>query len=218
LGAAILIHIGITLWIILGIVHQVEASEFFSKQTGLSCNECHFRIPRLNEMGERFKNNGYSLVKKDPAPIKPATPQADAQSTPVLKTPGSTDEKSKENKANSIPPPLPAVKTEYLYRGQSDKGSYVFSDKPLNIPATIQSRDAAKSRAVSLEKNATGARSVVKRTVKPKSAASDKARPLTYEECMEKILINVERPKNADDMLVLFARAENACALYDSTR
>ena len=116
------------------------------------------------------------------------------------------------------PPPPPAAKPVYLYSWQLDNGSYFFSDNPSNIPAIVKTGKAGKSRTVSRKKGAIGSRSVAKRVFTPKAVASSKARPITYEECMEKILINTESPNNADDMLAIFVRAENACALYGPTR
>ena len=45
--------------LMLCIAHDVDAKDIYSTWTGLSCNGCHSRIPRLNEMGQRYKSNGY---------------------------------------------------------------------------------------------------------------------------------------------------------------
>lgn len=233
-NSARLIHIGITLLMILGIVPQAEAREYFSKQTGLACNECHLRIPRLNELGQRFKDNGYSLEKKAPAPSEAEPAQADAQASPELPAPGKIDEKSKDVTA----PPPPAAKTEYLYKWQTDNGSYVFTDNPLRIPDTDKSGDEpksakaarkkvsdnlgnnkqAKDRAVVRKKGILSTQGIAGQRLTSETAVSEKASPQTYEECMGRLLIDAEPPSNADDMMELFRSAENACARFDSKR
>ncbi len=80
--------------LMLCMAHDVEAKDIYTTRTGLSCDWCHSRIPRLNEMGERYKSNGYSLEDKAPAPSEATPPQTDAQSTPELKSQEKTGDMS----------------------------------------------------------------------------------------------------------------------------
>jgi hypothetical protein len=47
---------------------SAEATPNFARQTGKSCNFCHAGVPRLNDTGLAFKNNGFVLPQSDKAP------------------------------------------------------------------------------------------------------------------------------------------------------
>jgi hypothetical protein len=41
------------------------ATAQFARQTGRSCNVCHSGVPRLNDTGLAFKNNGFRFPDSD---------------------------------------------------------------------------------------------------------------------------------------------------------
>lgn len=43
-----------------------QANPIFARQTGFSCNTCHFQhVPKLNAFGRQFKAGGYSLTRQE---------------------------------------------------------------------------------------------------------------------------------------------------------
>ncbi len=49
-----------------GLAAPAEANPLFARQTGLSCNTCHFQhFPKLNAFGRRFKADGYTLTRQE---------------------------------------------------------------------------------------------------------------------------------------------------------
>jgi hypothetical protein len=55
---------------------KAEATPNFARQTGRNCNFCHSGVPRLNDTGLAFKNNGFLFPNSD----KPA--EKDRKDTP----------------------------------------------------------------------------------------------------------------------------------------
>lgn len=54
--------------ILIGVAFAPAASALpvFSRQTGLSCNQCHFQqFPMLNAFGRSFKNSGFTMIGKE---------------------------------------------------------------------------------------------------------------------------------------------------------
>ena len=49
---------------------KAEANPAFARQTGRTCNFCHSGVPRLNDTGLAFKNNGFVLPETNKAPDK----------------------------------------------------------------------------------------------------------------------------------------------------
>jgi hypothetical protein len=49
-------------------VPEAYATPKFARQTGKSCSFCHAGVPRLNDTGLAFKNNGFVLPQSDKAP------------------------------------------------------------------------------------------------------------------------------------------------------
>lgn len=49
---------------------SAEANPNFARQTGRPCNFCHSGVPRLNDTGLAFKNNGFTFPESDKAPNK----------------------------------------------------------------------------------------------------------------------------------------------------
>ena len=47
---------------------KAEATPNFARQTGRNCNFCHGGVPRLNNTGLAFKNNGFRFPDSDKAP------------------------------------------------------------------------------------------------------------------------------------------------------
>jgi len=132
--------------------HQADAGVYFSRQHSLPCSQCHTKIPLLNEAGQEFKSNGYSLEKRAPIP-KEALPISQAgPAEPIV--PSVTPSREKAIEAVSIPkmPPTPPPKTDYLYRSELQDGTVVFSDNPLH-------QAGKRSSALELNINKTAAKS-----------------------------------------------------------
>ena len=55
---------------------NAEATPKFARQTGQSCSFCHSGVPRLNDTGLSFKNNGFQLPDSE-------TPGKDHKETPA---------------------------------------------------------------------------------------------------------------------------------------
>ena len=49
---------------------SAEANPNFARQIGRPCNFCHSGVPRLNDTGMAFKNNGFTFPESDKAPNK----------------------------------------------------------------------------------------------------------------------------------------------------
>lgn len=49
---------------------KAEATPTFARQTGRNCNFCHRGVPRLNDTGLAFKNNGFLFPDSNKAPEK----------------------------------------------------------------------------------------------------------------------------------------------------
>ena len=49
---------------------NAEATPKFGRLTGQNCSFCHSRVPRLNDTGLSFKNNGFQLPDSHEAPGK----------------------------------------------------------------------------------------------------------------------------------------------------
>ena len=49
---------------------KAEATPSFARQTGRNCNFCHSGVPRLNDTGLAFKNNGFRFPDSNKAPDK----------------------------------------------------------------------------------------------------------------------------------------------------
>ncbi len=50
---------------LLALVPEASALPVFSRQTGFSCNQCHFQqFPMLNAFGRAFKNSGFTMIGK----------------------------------------------------------------------------------------------------------------------------------------------------------
>src|SRR5947209_922923 len=51
---------------VLGASVPARAISTFSRQYGLSCEQCHTIVPMLNSFGQGFKNNGYRIAGRAP--------------------------------------------------------------------------------------------------------------------------------------------------------
>jgi hypothetical protein len=49
---------------------NAEATPKFARQTGQNCSFCHSGVPRLNDTGLSFKNNGFRLPSSSDIPGK----------------------------------------------------------------------------------------------------------------------------------------------------
>ena len=131
-----------------------DARDFFSKQYGLPCKQCHAKIPNLREFGQNFKNNGYSLEKRAPNPKETPgggeAPVVQQQLSSVANTQKNANEKSKDDSALTMPSSPPPDKPEYLYRWREKDGTYIFTDNPLRIPAENTARETKKNECANM--------------------------------------------------------------------
>jgi len=128
---------------------HADARDFFSKQYGLPCGHCHAKIPILNDIGQEFKNNGYSLEKRLPnrkdTPVRPENITVEPKvSPPVTAARESVNEKSDADSTLKTAPPPPPVISEHLYRSQTKDGTYIFTDNPLYPPDELSSAETFK--------------------------------------------------------------------------
>jgi hypothetical protein len=42
---------------------KADATRYFARQTGRGCSFCHSGVPRLNDTGLAFKNNGFRFLE-----------------------------------------------------------------------------------------------------------------------------------------------------------
>ena len=49
---------------------RADATPKFARQTGRSCSFCHRGVPRLNDTGLAFKNNGFRFPENNKPPEK----------------------------------------------------------------------------------------------------------------------------------------------------
>jgi hypothetical protein len=49
---------------------KADATPAFARQTGRNCSYCHRGVPRLNDNGLAFKNNGFHFPKSEKSPDK----------------------------------------------------------------------------------------------------------------------------------------------------
>lgn len=146
------------------------------------------------------------------------------------------------------PPAPPPDKTEYLFKWQSEDGTYVFTDNPLRLPEEKNARNTRKSLGTSPKERRRGVTTSTPTTysklpkkidnnsvidlagtfVNPKSVRLEndairqtseaEAQPRNYEECMGSILIKNAQPKNVQEIMELFESAERSCAPYATPR
>ena len=64
LGAALL---GAPIVLAMFATSNADATPAFARQTGKSCNVCHRGVPRLNDTGLAFKNNGFRFPEGTPS-------------------------------------------------------------------------------------------------------------------------------------------------------
>jgi hypothetical protein len=57
-------------WALIFLTPKAEANPNFARQTGRNCSFCHSGVPRLNDTGVAFKNNGFVLPEANKAPDK----------------------------------------------------------------------------------------------------------------------------------------------------
>lgn len=212
--------------------HAVTA---FSRALNLKCDACHkAKIPELNEFGIGFYQNGFSLLTKhdvqtakvkinvpgpgqaprmltetgtaepkDDAP--PASPVSGGEKVAVEETePAALESTPKE------PPPSTLV-----YRSRGRDGSFLFTDNPYRRDSSeapaVQAKSprrlaAGKLKQPSLSRDA-GRRKAVTPVAKVEHFRS-------YEECMERRLLDAPQPGSAQEAMNLFAGAEHKCSVY----
>lgn len=213
--------------------HAVTA---FARALNLKCDACHkAKIPELNEFGIGFYQNGFSLLtKKDvqTSAVKISVP-GPGQAPKILTEAGkpkSTNDSSLASTAsggqkvtgaeaepvaaeNTAKEPPPA---SVVYRSRGWDGSAIFTDNPYRR----DSRDARTVRAPSPKRLVVGK---MKRPLSPsigagrrkaESAVAKVERFRSYEECMERQLLDAPSPRTAQDAMNLFTAAEQKCSAY----
>lgn len=212
--------------------HAVTA---FSRALNLKCDACHkAKIPELNEFGIGFYQNGFSLLTKHdvqtakakinvPGPgqaprmltetgtaapkddLPPASPASGGQKVAVEEAePAAAENAPKE--------PLPST---VVYRSRGRDGSFFFTDNPYRRDAP----DVPAVPAKSPKRLAAG-------KVKQPSPSRDAGRPKTvtpvakaerfrsYQECMERRLLDAPHPGSAQEAMNLFTATEQKCSAY----
>ena len=185
------------------------------------------------------------VTKEVPAGAVPSA--AEPQSSSIADAPESTNEKSIENSSLKTPANQPPDITEFPYRWRSKDGTYFFTDNPTSLHGTDnalekrypvtskknRSRGAKTSQSASARTQQKkhykrinyikGPAEIRKRggllhaTVQ-QPASKAKIQPRNFEDCMEKVLIEFDQPKNGQEAMELFERAEHSCAPYATKR
>ncbi len=57
-------------WALIFPTPKAEATPSFARQTGRPCSFCHSGVPRLNDTGLAFKNNGFAFPESATPPAK----------------------------------------------------------------------------------------------------------------------------------------------------
>lgn len=170
------------------------------------------------------------------------------QLSSIATTKENADSMSKEDPALQVSPSPPPDKTEYLYRSRSKNGTAIFTDNPLRIGGEDTARDAKTSartspksrrRVITTSKSAfsgtpprkghgirTHSQGPVKLlksggqeyAVAQQPSSLGKSHPDNFEECMEKILLEIDQPLNLKGTMELFEMAESSCAPYAARR
>ena len=188
----------------------------YAKKFKMTCSFCHAKIPALNEFGASF-------LKDNPTPLAMRLANK-AVNGKQLKEVGerNTDDSLFENhttatsnaKLNKMPVKSPSGTS--VYRAVDGNGKLVFCDNPLNLP--LKPRYTSKLRKpTAVKKPSAGKQSVsgAKANIN-QVARTDVPTPhaISYEKCVEAILLKSSPPTSADEAMKNLIEAENNCIRY----
>ena len=57
--STVILSIAVSGWLAIMAPEKAEAIPAFSRQTGKPCSTCHSVVPKLNQMGQNFRTNGF---------------------------------------------------------------------------------------------------------------------------------------------------------------
>lgn len=241
LGAAVF---GIICWSLLLLVLlavDAQAMTAFSRKYRMNCKTCHTKVPELNDFGSVFMKNGFAMPgekaeKKEGAAkprsksLSPASEDAEMErdSASAVSAPAADPspsavgtEKTAEVKEEIVPQPVPE---SVIYRWQSRDGSLYLTDNSVRKEQRDQTQrlDAQKgkptwSKASKVSKRKQPERVAAVRRVS--GAVKDLSAPKherfkSYEECMERRLVDVPLPGSADEAMTLLSESERVCSVY----
>lgn len=215
-----------------------SAMSAFSRKYKMQCDGCHTsKLPQLNEFGIEFYKNGFVLSKQEDA-TKAAdqggvgaqeTTGGKAGSKALAKGSDSSDDLTDDAGEEGEPPPKKEVPPTVVYRSKSRDGTVFFTDTPERRTDFSWQQDDG-------EKEPTETRTEKIRQPKKKKTAAgrqqasrpsgetgavkvvEKERYRSYEQCMERQLINAEQPGSSREMMDLMMAAERKCAGYSLER
>lgn len=224
----------------LGTAHAMAA---FSRKYGMKCDSCHRqRIPELNDFGVAFYKNGFVLPGQDDAAKKGAAGSGAASKVAGEESGGSGegagkpsasqgsargasgagDEEDEEEEEEEKQPPPPTV----VYRLPSQDGSVYFTDNPVrkeNPPPAEKKQWRRRSAPTGRVSRPAKQPEQTRIAAKPEKQASGsvpapRERFRSYEECMERSLINDPPPVSAEEIMDRLTAAEKRCSPYPPTK
>ncbi len=213
-----------------------SAMSAFSRKYKMQCDGCHTsKLPQLNEFGIEFYKNGFVLSRQEDA-TKAGSPaqgaveareptSGKAESKALAKDSDSNDDLTDDAGQEGEPPPKKEVPPTVVYRSKSPDGTVFFTDTPerrtdFSWQQENGENEQAETRTEKIlqpkkKKTAAGRQSGPRpggetRAVK----VVEKERYRSYEQCMERQLINAEQPGSSREMMDLMMAAEKKCAGY----
>lgn len=225
-------------------VGTADAMSAFSRKYGMKCDSCHRqRIPELNDFGVAFYKNGFVLPGQNDAAKKGATgsgaepkvsgeqsgSSGEGAATPSASQAGgggasatAAGEDESEEEVEEEEPPPPTV----VYRLPSRDGSVYFTDNPVrkeDLPRAEKKQwrrqPTPRGRVLRPARQPERTVHAVKsRTHSGGSAPPPRERFRSYEECMERSLINDTPPVSAEEIMDRLTAAEKRCSVYPSAK
>lgn len=221
----------------LGTAHAMAG---FSRKYGMKCGSCHRqRIPELNDFGVAFYKNGFVLPGQDDAAkkgaansgvapkvagdesnrsgqgaVKPSASQGSVRRTSTSDAGDDEEEEEKEEeKEEGKPSPPPTV----VYRLPSQDGSVYFTDNPVR-KGTLPPAEKKQWRRRSAPTGSVSRPAKQPEKQSSGSVPASRERFRSYEECMERSLINDPSPISAEEIMDRLAAAEKRCSPYPPTK
>lgn len=216
-----------------------SAMSAFSRKYKMQCDGCHTsKLPQLNEFGIEFYKNGFVLSKQDEATKEADQGGVGAQEStggkgiPVkqeskapAKDSDSDDGLAADEGEEGEPPPKKEVPPTVVYRSKSPDGTVFFTDTPerrtdFSWQQENGEKEPTEQRTEKIrlpkKKNTAASRQQASRPDGETRAVKvvEKERYRSYEQCMERQLINAEQPGSSREMMDLMMAAEKKCAGY----
>lgn len=221
-----------------------SAMSAFSRKYRMQCDGCHTsKLPQLNEFGIEFYKNGFVLSKQEDAtkaadqggvgaqestggkeriPVKqePKTPAKDSDSNDGL---------AADEGEEGEPPPKKEVPPTVVYRSKSPDGTVFFTDTPerrsdFSWQQDDGEKEPTETRTEKIllpkkKKTAAGRQPGPRPSGETRAVkVVEKERYRSYDQCMERQLINAEQPGSSREMMDLMMAAEKNCAGYSLER